>query len=177
MVGMKAGAARYVHLPQALAYGDTPPPGAPPGDLVAVIELVAMSGTSSPAGTRPRRPPEAPPTVDAFSDLPSGVQIADLVEGDGPKVAQGRLLHVDYTGWTDETHERFDSSYGRPEPFQLKLGTKQVIPGWEIALRDMRVGGRRLVRIPAYLAYGATAQGSIPAHADLLFEIHVVRME
>lgn len=177
MAGIRSGESRYLYIPQDLAYGEQPPPGAPAGSLIAVIDVVAIGGSTTPAGTRPRRPPESPPKVQEFRELPSGVHVADIVEGDGPRVGQGRTLHVDYTGWTAEGHERFDSSYGRGAPFAVELGTKGVIPGWEIALRDMRVGGRRLVKIPAYLAYGSLEQGAIPAHSDLLFEIHVVRMD
>jgi peptidylprolyl isomerase len=185
IVGMKAGGERYLTVPAALAYGENPPPGVPANGVVAAIALVEIAASAPArdpgiAGTRDRRPPDRPPEVPAWTTLRSGLAYADLVVGDGPQVAYDRPLMVDYTGWTADELVRFDSSYARSGPFRVTLGARssdKVIAGWEVALRDMRVGGRRVVRIPAYLAYGSYAQGSIPAHADLIFELHVVSMD
>jgi len=184
LVGVRAGGKRYLRIPSELAYGDAPPPGAPAGLLLAVVEIVGLeqSAASRPAsGSAARRAPEKPPEVDAWTTLPSGVMIADLVVGDGPPIAYDRPIFVDYTGWVADTLVRFDSSLERGEPFRVMLGSRaseRAIHGWEIALRTMRVGGRRLVRIPAYLAYGDQDRGElIPPHSELLFEIHILRMD
>lgn len=179
--GMSKGSRRYLHIPTALAYGSSPPKGAPAGDLIAVVQLVdvqrAGAATGTSPGMGPRRPPESPPQVDAWSEQPNGVKTADLVVGDGARVQPGSTVRVEYTGWVAETGERFDSSYSRDRHFSFEIGGKQVIPGWEIALRDMNVGGHRVVHIPAYLAYASEAKGNIPAYADLIFEIKLIGMD
>jgi FKBP-type peptidyl-prolyl cis-trans isomerase len=181
--GMQAGGERWLLIPVELAYGASPPEGVPGGPLRAAVELVAVQAAARPAPgptASGRKPPEQPPIVERWTVLESGVEIGDIAVGDGEPVAYDRPIHVEYTGWTVEGLSRFDSSYARSAPFRVQLGSRssdKVIPGWEVALRDMRVGGHRLVKIPAYLAYGSYGQGSIPAHSDLLFEIEVVRMD
>lgn len=47
----------------------------------------------------------------------------------------------------------------RDKPFKFKIGEGKVIQGWEKGLLGMRKGGKRLLAIPAALAYGATGGG------------------
>lgn len=49
-----------------------------------------------------------------------------------------------------------------------------VINGWKVALQHMKIGDKWEVWIPASLAYGSTAQGSIPAYSTLIFELELV---
>lgn len=50
-----------------------------------------------------------------------------------------------------------------------------ILGGLEGEIPPMNVGGRRLLSIPAGLAYGANSVGPIPANQDLQFEVEVVR--
>jgi FKBP-type peptidyl-prolyl cis-trans isomerase len=177
--GMRVGGSRYLMIPPALAYGASPPPGAPAGTLLAVVELAGLDvTTSAPAAVSTRRKtPTTPPAMDGATEHPSGMVTLDLRVGDGPRVEPKRTLHVEYTGWTADGGVRFDSSYERNGPFKVALGGQKVIPGWEIALGDMRVGGHRVVKIPSYLAYAGQGQGDIPSFSDLIFEIELMHME
>ncbi len=58
----------------------------------------------------------------------------------------------------------------------LKVGTGQVIPGWDEALlTDMKVGTIREVIIPPHLGYGSRGAGrSIPGNATLYFKMELV---
>src|ERR671913_82898 len=64
----------------------------------------------------------------------------------------GDTVRVHYTGRL-ETGEVFDTSEDG-EPLEFKLGSGEVIPGFEEAVRGMEVGGERTVEIAPEDAYG-----------------------
>ncbi len=64
----------------------------------------------------------------------------------------GSMVKVHYTG-TLSDGSVFDSSLEK-EPLQFKLGSGQVIPGFEQAVLSMNVGETKTVTIPADQAYG-----------------------
>lgn len=102
------------------------------------------------------------------------LQINTLQPGTGPIAEMGAQVTVHYSGWLmDGT--AFDSSRDHGEPFTLKLGARQVIPGWEQGLLGMRVGEVRELQIPPDLAYGSRgAGGVIPPNATLRFEVELL---
>ena len=105
------------------------------------------------------------------------LQIKLLQPGDGPEAVSGAEVTVHYTGWLMDGTQ-FDSSRDRGEPFRLKLGARQVIPGWERGLEGMRVGESRELIIPTELAYGARgAGGVIPPNATLRFEVELLDVQ
>ena len=105
------------------------------------------------------------------------VKVQDLVVGEGVEATQHDRVTVHYTGWLmDGT--RFDSSLDRGTPFSLVLGAGQVIPGWEMGIAGMRVGGRRELVIPPTLAYGPRGAGNvIPPNATLRFEVELLDVQ
>jgi len=103
-----------------------------------------------------------------------GVKIEDKVVGTGTEATPYSEVTVHYTGRL-ENGEIFDSSRNRDEPFAFKIGAGQVIPGWEIGIRGMKVGGKRKLVIPPKLAYGKRgAGGVIPPDATLTFDIELL---
>ena len=110
----------------------------------------------------------------------SGLQITDTKVGDGatPKTGQTCVMH--YTGWLYENGakgKKFDSSVDRGEPFEFAIGAHQVIRGWDEGVATMKVGGKRRLRIPAKLGYGARGAGEdIPPNATLLFEVELLKV-
>jgi FKBP-type peptidyl-prolyl cis-trans isomerase FkpA len=104
----------------------------------------------------------------------SGLQYWDLKKGTGPVAKAGQTVKVHYTGWLTDG-KKFDSSVDRNEPFEFKLGAGMVIRGWDEGVAGMKVGGKRQLRIPPDLGYGARgAGGAIPANATLVFDVELL---
>ena len=109
---------------------------------------------------------------------PSGLQIIDAKVGSGasPKTGQTCVMH--YTGWLYKDGakgQKFDSSVDRGQPFEFKIGMRQVIAGWDEGVATMKVGGKRTLIIPPELGYGARgAGGVIPPNATLLFDVELL---
>ncbi len=56
----------------------------------------------------------------------------------------------------------------------IDFALRQVIPGWQVAMKMMRPGDKWRIYIPAYLAYGPNAKPKIPADSPLVFEVELV---
>lgn len=130
--------------------------------------------------------PAAPPSpplqngsiIVSYQTTTSGLQFQDTIVGSGDEARPGARVRVHYTGWLYENGEagrKFDSSKDRGEPFVFPLGAGHVIRGWDEGVAGMKVGGTRMLVIPADLGYGARgAGGVIPPNATLLFEVELL---
>ena len=114
---------------------------------------------------------------------PTQLQVTDSVVGTGTTAAAGNTLRVNYTGWLYSATApnfrgtQFDTSAGR-SPFQFRLGTGQVIAGWDQGLVGMKVGGTRTLVIPSSLGYGSAGAGtSIPPNAALVFTVDLLAVQ
>lgn len=106
----------------------------------------------------------------------SGLEIQELTVGSGAEAKPGNTVSVHYTGWLLDG-SKFDSSVDRGKPFTFHLGAGEVIAGWDEGVAGMKVGGKRKLRIPAQLGYGARgAGGVIPPNATLLFEVELLEV-
>jgi peptidylprolyl isomerase len=114
----------------------------------------------------------------ATTTTPMGVTMTDTKVGTGVQPQKGQTVVVDYTGWLYENGAKgakFDSSVDRGYPFMFKLGTGQVIQGWDDGVATMKVGGKRTLIIPPNLAYGTRGAGAaIPPNATLMFDVELL---
>ena len=114
----------------------------------------------------------------AVTTTDSGLQIIDTVVGKfaQPKTGQTCVMH--YTGWLYKDGKKgakFDSSVDRGQPFEFRIGTGQVIAGWDEGVSTMKVGGKRTLIIPSELGYGARGSGgSIPPNSTLIFDVELL---
>jgi peptidylprolyl isomerase len=106
-------------------------------------------------------------------DPPGELVVETVVEGDGPAVADGDLLVVDYVGVLWDGGEEFDSSWERDGPSTFPIGTGGVIDGWDQGLVGQTVGSRVLLVVPPDLGYGEQGSGDIPGDATLVFAIDI----
>src|ERR1700693_748265 len=99
----------------------------------------------------------------------SGLRYWDIRVGNGDVAKEGSHVRVHYTGWL-ATGKKFDSSVDAGKPFDFTIGNGEVIKGWEEGVAGMKVGGKRQLRIPPDLGYGAdgTPDGTIPPNATLI---------
>jgi len=108
----------------------------------------------------------------------SGLQYEDVTVGSGAEAKAGNYVSVHYTGWLYQNGvkgAKFDSSKDRNDPFAFPLGAGHVIRGWDEGVQGMKVGGTRVLSIPADKGYGAQgAGGVIPPNATLMFEVELL---
>jgi len=116
----------------------------------------------------------AKPEVDVpAGDPPTELVVETVVAGDGPAVADGDLLVVDYVGLLWDGGQEFDSSWEREAPSTFPIGTGGVIDGWDAGLVGQTVGSRVLLVVPPDQGYGEQGSGDIPGNATLVFAVDI----
>ncbi len=106
---------------------------------------------------------------------PTELEVTDLSEGEGDEATSGQTVQVHYVGVAHSTGEQFDASYDRGDPLSFRLGTGQVIAGWDEGVQGMKVGGRRRLTIPPHLAYGDRGAGGVIKPGEtLIFVVDLV---
>jgi FKBP-type peptidyl-prolyl cis-trans isomerase FkpA len=132
-------------------------------------------------------PENKPPTASAATarsgcePAPRTLVKKDLKEGDGRIAVPLSTAMVFYTGWLyepcapDHKGTQFDSNVGRRVPYGFRVGAGTTIKGWDEGVPGMKEGGKRLLIIPADMAYGDKAAGDkIPPNSTLVFEVQLV---
>jgi len=115
--------------------------------------------------------------VSDFVTTESGLKYLVVKEGTGAIPSGGQTVKTDYTGWLDDfnSEKKFDSSRDRGRPFTFKVGTGQVIRGWDESFSTMKIGERRQIIVPPNLGYGDRgAGGVIPGGATLYFDVELL---
>lgn len=148
--------------------------------LIFVVTLLTLAGLiaaqTAPAKKAAAKPATSTPTkvTGAPTKTASGLEYWDIKVGTGAVAQSGQNVKVDYTGWLTNG-KKFDSSVGTGKPFDFMLGASQVIKGWDEGVAGMKVGGKRQLRIPPDLAYGAAGYPLvIPANSTLIFDVQLV---
>ena len=131
------------------------------GAPVASVASVKGKPCVALADPLPTGAPEVPIKV---GPAPTALVVEDLTPGTGAAATATSTVTVDYIGVACSTGKIFDSSYSRGQPASFPLSG--VIKGWSDGLVGMKVGGKRLLGIPAELAYGATPPDGSGIAAD-----------
>lgn len=102
----------------------------------------------------------------------NGLAYIDIVVGDGPSpTLEGRVVAHYIGSLIDGT--RFENSHDRGRPGTFGIGI--LIPGCTEGLSTMKVGGKRLMIIPAQLGYGTKRRpAAVPEDAPLMFEFELL---
>ena len=143
--------------------------------LFSALALLSLTGCSRPG--EPGAPSFVPSKATPLPAAPSKLEFVDVTVGTGAEAVAGKKVKVHYTG-TLMNGTKFDSSRDRNEPFEFPLGGGQVIKGWDQGVAGMKVGGRRTLRIPSELGYGAAGSPPIiPGGAGLVFDVELLGVE
>merc|ERR1719229_1775439 len=107
-----------------------------------------------------------------MQNMKGGIKYRDMRVGNGELIKNGDKISVYYVGQLDDK-KVFDKVING-NGFEFNFGKSDVIKGWDIGLKGMRVGGKRKLIIPPKLAYGANGSPpSIPGNATLTFTIEL----
>lgn len=157
------------------------------GGIIVIVIIIGIiyfmsrgAGTASaPAPVTTAQDQSANQTANASSSV-GQVQGQDVSVGTGAQAAPGSQVSVLYIGKL-QNGTVFDSSAAHGnQPLIFTLGSNSLIPGFQIGVNGMKVGGERLLVIPPALGYGAQdvkdASGTviIPANSTLVFDIKLV---
>lgn len=159
--GMRVGGRRILQIPSDLAYGPTARSeviGAN-ADLLFIVDLIGMEPLPEPA---PPIPDDALGPVDSLSS-------SDLVVGDGATPEPGDIVTVEFVGVTAVEGVERDSTWSSGAlPFRFAFERSLVFGGWTEEVAGMRVGGERIVKVPADQAIGED---------DMVYRVHLVDVE
>ena len=132
--------------------------------LVLVLAVSGCGGTASSGITCERE----------GAVLEEGLRVRDLRCGSGPIAERGMSLTVRYT-LSVEAEDTVTTERGAPYTF--RLGSGQVVPGWDAGLPGTAVGGTRELVVPPGLAYGdAGLYPDIPPDATVTFEVDLLEL-
>lgn len=84
--------------------------------------------------------------------LPKKLIVKDLHVGSGAVLVKGDFATLKYKSFDYGTGQRYEDWWTRP--FHTAFGTGESLDAWESGLKGMRVGGRRVLIVPAKEAYG-----------------------
>lgn len=108
--------------------------------------------------------------------FPNGLVIEEIQMGkpNGKRADPGKKISMRYIGKLKKNGKIFDSNIGKA-PFKFRLGVGQVIAGWDVGVKGMRVGDKRRLTIPPSMGYGAKGAGSdIPPNSWLVFDVELI---
>jgi FKBP-type peptidyl-prolyl cis-trans isomerase len=117
---------------------------------------------------QPKTAKPKPPVLKCKTAAVDGLTYTVIKPGKGDKPSADAKVTVNYKGYLTADGTSFDAGDG------AKFKVTEVIPGFSQGLQLMQPGGKYRLCIPSKLGYGAAGGGSIPANADLVFEVDML---
>lgn len=110
---------------------------------------------------------------EGVEELEGGVQYKVLQEGDGDSPTEEDSVRIHYEGRFIDGRI-FDSTYQVGQPLTMRMTIP--IKGLQVALKNMQVGDKWEVVVPADLAFGAAPQAGIPPYSTLIYELELLEV-
>jgi FKBP-type peptidyl-prolyl cis-trans isomerase len=111
-----------------------------------------------------------------FTRNSNGLYFKELVVGPGAIAQDAQQVGVYYKGQRVNA-AIFDQRQAPQAPFTFRIGSGQVVAGFDQGVRGMRVGGKRQVIIPPALGYGSQGSGPIPPNSILIFTLDLASVQ
>lgn len=151
------------------------------GVIILIVVLVGgyFAYTSLFAGSAPGTDTAAGGTATTTPQ----VQAQEVAIGTGALAKPGDTLSVLYVGQLQDGTVFDSSAAHNNEPLKFVLGADGLIPGFQIGVNGMKVGGERLLAIPPELGYGdqdvkdEAGKVIIPANSTIIFDVKLVKVE
>ena len=158
--------------------------------LVFVVDIMSVARNhvlSGPQGTKVA-PPAGLPSINQQGGVVTGLgfdratktpsaklQVVPLVKGKGEPINGPKKVTMNFLGQVYGAPRPFANSYLK-QPGTFDIGVRQVIPGWDHALRGQRVGSRLMLIVPPAEGYGATGnpQIHVTGTSTLVFLIDIL---
>ncbi len=122
--------------------------------------------------------------IEAFKEGPEGLKYFDVIVGDGPEAQKGERIAVHFDAkWKGVTFitTRQGEGVTGGVPFGFDVGAKEsqggTLPGLDLGVRGMKVGGQRRLLVPPSLAYGDKGVGEIPPNATLTIDVQLLSVK
>lgn len=147
-------------------------------DVEVAAAAIGVTGTASSSASN--RKSEDQKKLDAWAaqEQADSLSVTQVEAGDGKNFPEnGDTLHMHYRGTLAADGTEFDSSYKRNKPFVFKIGVGSVIKGWDVGVMKMSLGEKATLAISSDYGYGPNGHGPIPPSADLIFEVHLLKIE
>lgn len=153
--------------------------------VIFVFDIKSAETLPTEASGTPQAPKPGFPTITVENgvptiakpsgDAPTTLGVEVLIKGNGPAIASGQTVTMQYSGVIWATGEEFDSSWGG-DPVDFPIGTGQVIPGFDEGLIGQTVGSRVVLVIPPDKGYGSAgnAQAGISGTDTLVFVVDIL---
>lgn len=106
----------------------------------------------------------------ASTKTASGLYFRDVTVGTGESFAVGDSVGAYYVGHLS-TGVPFDSLKAPATSLRFKIGRGDLIPGFEQGVLGMKVGGRRQLILPPWLAFGSRDFDVIPGNSVVVFMV------
>jgi FKBP-type peptidyl-prolyl cis-trans isomerase len=135
--------------------------------VAAILAAAALALPSTPALAAKQKAP-AKPVLTCAIKTPDGLSYTVIKAGKGAMPTDNDRVTVNYRGLFKSDGSEFDT--GKAAKFKVT----RVVPGFSQGLKLMQPGGKYRLCIPAALGYGAEGYGSVPANADLVFEVDML---
>lgn len=110
--------------------------------------------------------------------LPSGLAFQDIKVGTGPTPPVGYQIVVHYIAMTGDG-KIFSNSLEKGTPYDIRVGTGQVVAGLDEGLKTMRAGGIRRVYVPGNLSFpkglpSGPGRPRVPPASPVIFDVQLL---